>query len=398
MIADNPTCPVCGDKHTRIALSRAVMPVMQNRVYRTRKRALATSRASFTLRVCRHCGFAFNSRFNPKLLQYDARYDNRVPSETFEEYYREIAGRLRKVHGLKDGLVVDIGCGKGHFLEVLCKSANKIDAIGIDPSLEKVGRVGRITWIRDTFRKGQLEREPSLVICRHVLEHIPSPLDFLKMVRDGLSAFDSVPCFFEVPDLQWIAKNNAFWDLCYEHCNYFTKESISYALELAGFKVVSVSTAFSGQYLWIEAKTDESRNAHEKSGSSPKSADRIMSFGAGEKKFVKSAQAKLRAIRKLKHEIAVWGMATKGVVFSMLVDPAGTLIKYHVDINQNKQGWYAPATGAKILAPEKMQSEKLPITVIVMNPNYVEEIWRMCKGFRNPPTLVSPDWKALERT
>jgi hypothetical protein len=368
---------------------------MQNYVYPTRKQALAAPHAPFQLRICELCSFAFNGEFNPALLKYNKRYDNRVPSEVFEKYYQEIASYLKRKYIRNTGMIVDIGCGKGHFLQVICETIKSIHGIGIDPSLELEGRNGNLFWIRDTFRTGHLAYKPSLIVCRHVVEHIPSPTDFLKTIHNGLASFESVPCFFEVPDMDWIIRNGAFWDFCYEHCNYFTRKSISKALVAAGFSIRTISSAFKGQYLWVEAQTGKSKASKVKNESEKRFVDPLIEFCQSERTFIHETQKRLRAVKKGNGAIVVWGMATKGVVFSLLADPEGKFIDYCVDINSNKHNCFVPFTARKICGPEQLKNENRSIIIIVMNPNYAAEICTMCTCLGISATFVDPKWSVL---
>ncbi|MFH0921363.1 MAG: methyltransferase domain-containing protein, partial [Fibrobacterota bacterium] len=203
-------CPVCGSIALETVLNRPVMPVMQNVVYDTREAALRAPKAPFQLALCTNCGHLFNSLFDANLMAYNERYDNLVPSAAFDAYYLQLARHLVDRYHLEKGLIVDVGCGKGRFLEVLLEQAPGLTGIGIDPALEKEGQEGRIQWVRDIFKPGQLDTTPVLLICRHVLEHMPGPVDFLKSIHGALSGLN-VPCFFEVPDAEWIIKNKAYW-------------------------------------------------------------------------------------------------------------------------------------------------------------------------------------------
>ena len=80
--------------------------------------------------------------------------------------------------------------------------------------------------------------------------------------------------------------------------------------------------------------------------------------------------------------MAVWGMATKGIVYSLLVDPECTLIDASVDINPNKQGCFVPLSGRAIEPPAALarvaNGGARRTAVVVMNPNYVDEIRGTC--------------------
>jgi hypothetical protein len=186
------------------------------------------------------------------------------------------------------------------------------------------------------------------------------------------------PAFFEVPDLRWIVEHGAFWDFCYEHCNYFTAESFGAALRRAGFGQVEARTEFGSQYLWLDAAAASSQEAAAESDGDL--AGRLLAYAAEESARIDRMRARLTELKRDGAAIAVWGMATKGVLFSVLVDPEGTLIDDCVDVNENKQGCFVPLTGHPISAPAALRERAgSPVAVVVMNPNYRDEIESACR-------------------
>jgi SAM-dependent methyltransferase len=236
-----PACPVCDGRDVVDLVARDRLPVMQNVVWPSREEALAAPCAPFSLGLCRACGFAFNTRFDGALMVYDPRYDNDVPSAVFTDYYRSIARDLAARHDLTRGPVYDVGCGKGTFLDVLCATVPGTRGVGVDPSCtpREADTARPVALLREMFRAELVAERPSLVVCRHVIEHIARPVEFIRAVVEGIRRDPAVPLFFEVPDLDWIIEHEAFWDFCYEHCNYFTRASFAHALERGGVAVAS---------------------------------------------------------------------------------------------------------------------------------------------------------------
>jgi hypothetical protein len=350
---------------------------MQNYVHRTRKSAVEAAEGELSIAVCHDCGFATNATFDSDRLVYDGNYDNTVSSAVMAAYYREIALQLARRYDIGGGLVVDVGCGNGAFLEAICEVLPRCRALGVDPALKASREMqdGRIALVKDMFHPGLLEESPALVVCRHVLEHIPRPVQFLQAINEGVSKFGTCPCFFEVPDLCWIIENEAFWDFCYEHCNYFTATSLSNALLHGGFEPVATRVEFGSQYLWVEALSGGGQAA---SGAPSDLAQRMQAYAVRESKLVALTQNFLRARKADGYRIAVWGMATKGVLFSLLVDPDATLFDFCVDANANKQGCYVPLTGHVISAPSVLGGDRL--LVVIMNENYKDEIMKACRA------------------
>jgi hypothetical protein len=91
---------------------------------------------------------------------------------------------------------------------------------------------------------------------------------------------------------------------------------------------------------------------------------------------------------KDQNSAAVWGGASKGVIFTLLKSRHNQMINVIIDINPAKQGKYLPASGLRVNSPE-MALQMLPhgSTVFVMNSNYLKEIKQMFKSYFNYVTI-----------
>ena len=373
-------CPVCAAGAPAISVTRDRLPSMQNYVHRTPEQARAVPQGQLSLATCHSCGLSWNASFDPTRLAYDAGYDNAVASAVMDEHYQRTARQLGDRHSLASGYVVDVGCGNGAFLKALCAVWPGCRALGVDPALSRndVLADGRLTLIKGVFAPHLLERPPSLIVSRHVLEHMPHPLAFVGELRAASDAGGGAPVFIEVPDLDWILEHRAFWDFCYEHCNYFTRAALHELLARAGFRATGAGVTFGRQYQWIEAVPSLASNPSQSEGAAL--VRRLREYAEGEDSDVKAIRSRLDELRHRGTTVAVWGMATKGIMFSLMVDPDARLIDYTVDMNVNKQGSYVPISGRRIDSPAILRERAgQPAIVVVMNPNYVEEIASTCR-------------------
>lgn len=81
-------------------------------------------------------------------------------------------------HGKK---IIEIGCGKGYFLEMLRK--NGFDVTGFDPAYE-----GDNPYIvKDYYSDQYSHLNADLIILRHTLEHIDDPLKFLHSIATAVN-------------------------------------------------------------------------------------------------------------------------------------------------------------------------------------------------------------------
>ncbi|MBL0146275.1 MAG: methyltransferase domain-containing protein [Chitinophagaceae bacterium] len=367
-------CPVCSSIKLE-DLYRIEIPVLQNRVFETLQEAKSSAKGNICLTICNDCHFGFNSTFENEIIIYDTLYDNSVPSKIFLNYYNSIAEYLYKNYNLSEGILYDIGCGKGTFLKLLCDKYPDVVAVGIDPSYEgELGYSKNLNFIQDFFSVEQVIDKPSLVISRHVFEHIEYPTNFLKVISNALNKHADVPFFIEVPDLTWIIKNEAYWDICYEHCNYFSPNSLNTLVHLAKTNLTKITPSFQNQYLWCEGIINPNKDTKFIESNTLIRHDELLNFINNIKSLIEKSQNVLKYYLQKGYQTVVWGMATKGVEYCNLVDAENNLINYCVDINESKQNKFIPLTGHQILSPEVLQSIKLPLLIVVMNENYLREI------------------------
>lgn len=354
------TCPVCNGE-AMVSVRRSVLPIFQNVTYETQLEALGAPVGEFSLATCRSCGFSYNGDFDAKLVTYDENYDNHVASAVFEQYYLAIATQLKNKFDLTSGIVYDIGCGNGEFLKVFCETASQIHGVGIDPSCTPM-ESGNFQLIQSEFEGSRFDPGTRLVVLRHVLEHISQPLAFLISLRE---AMPDVPLYVEVPDLDWIVENQAFWDFCYEHCNYFTSPSLRTVLERAGFDVEEQGLSFGNQYQWAIGRP--AKPMSQSNFDVSRSLQSITDYAAIEGEHIGALKKEIEA----GGEVVIWGMATKGVILSLLLGKG--LVRCGIDMNIAKQKRFTAVAGVEIQPPSWLKG-KPEQNILIMNPNYANEI------------------------
>jgi SAM-dependent methyltransferase len=367
---------------------------MQNYVYTSKQDSLNIHLGSFFLKTCAGCGFSFNADFNTDLIHYDAGYNNNNPASYMVTYYKQIAAYLYNKYRLEGKLVVDIGCGKGNFITTLCTQHGGVRGLGVDPSYEPGNRpaIANLRFVNACFSRRHIDEQPGLLVCRHVLEHLEQPLNFLAEVRSAIAKYPDTPMFLEVPDLDWITANNAFWDFVYEHCNYFTKPSLAQVVARAGFRPPSsLKNAYQGQYIWLE--TDGVASAAPAAplpGDSKEAVARGREYAKREHLIMENANALLSELAKAGRRIVVWGVGAKGALFTFLISRQAQLVHYCVDINKDKHYAYVPGCPQQILPPNALPRDT-PLTILVMNGNYLAEIQRQCAELGLDATFLVAD-------
>ena len=386
-------CPLCESDNVYAFLERERVPVHQNLIADSRESALAVPTGSLTMCICRACGFVYNATFDLKRMSYDARYDNtQTCSPEFEQYVNGLVSHLVDESGVRGKTVIEVGCGKGDFIRRLVEyPGSQVNAIGFDPTYvgPDSSHGGRLRFERRFYDEAAASVSADVVVCRHVIEHVPRPLDLLQSVRRAVAARPHALICFETPSVEWILENEVVWDFFYEHCSIFTPESLSRAFRKAGFNVSMVSSVFGDQYMWLEAR--------------PGDASKTESYDATQlvqlaERFAETASelkgAWLDALDRAasntpngRSRVGVWGAGAKGVTFANLIDPNASKVHCFIEVNPAKQGNYIPGTGHRIIGPAEIEAEGLG-SILVLNPNYFDEMKEILKANGSSAVLI----------
>lgn len=357
------------------------VPIFCNVLWKNQQAAQTCARGDIKLAFDPISGLIYNAAFDPSRLVYSSDYENALDfSPRFQAYARSLALQLIARHNLRNKDIIEIGCGKGDFLLLLCELGNN-RGIGFDPSyvhreipshLEK-----QVQFIQDFYSEQYADYHSDFIVCRHTLEHFQIPVLLLQTIRKIIATHPQTTLFFEVPNGIDIFQRMAIWDIIYEHCCYFTPTSLSYLFSSCGFQVQHLFEDYQGQFLCLEATsgaaTQVSPASHQQEVE--QLASDLIAFKAKFQRKVADWQEKLHQISSNGKRCVVWGVGTKGTMFLNFLKLQNQ-IEYVVDINPRKHGMYVAGTGQQIVPPEFLQSYQ-PDVVLVMNPVYEAEIRQM---------------------
>jgi hypothetical protein len=223
-----------------------------------------------------------------------------------------------------------------------------------------------------------------------VFEHIEDPLDFLKTVRRTIGGSQDTVVYFEVPNVRFILEQLSVWDVIFEHCNYFSRESLAAAFKRSGFEILRLDEAYGGQFLSLEARLSREPQDEGLRDNGPD----VSGLGKGVDEFSGHVSARSAAwagrlvdYASSGRRAVVWGGGAKTVSFLNML-PSESSISYVVDINPNKQGLFVPGSGQEIVAPEFLRVLS-PEVVILMNRIYREEVRNQLGELGLEPELLS---------
>lgn len=387
------TCPSC--EQAPLACFHRALDVPTNSciLLGTQAEALAYPLGQIDLGLCHRCGFVGNMAFRPELTEYSGRYEETQGfSPTFSAFLRDQAQRLIDRFGLHGRKVLEIGCGKGEFLTLVCQLGDN-QGLGYDPGY----RADRgtippgvdVRIVTELFTEHSAVVDADLICCRMTLEHIQPTLRFMRSLRKAIGNGQQPAVFFQVPDATRIIESCAFEDIYYEHCSYFAPYSLARLFSAAGFDVVEIERTYGEQYLTIEAYPAA---AEQGSGLRPEEeraalVASVQRFPASWEDKVSAWRARLNELAASRKRAALWGSGSKGVAFLSAVGTFAA-VGCAVDINPYRQGTYMPGSGLAIVPPTFLL-EYRPDVVIVMNPIYREEIAANLRALGLVPELVT---------
>lgn len=388
-----PECPVCHNTDIAAFITISQMPVHCNLLWPTRAEAIGAPRGNIHLGFCPTCGHVFNTAFDPALMEYTQQYENSLHfSPRFQSYAEALAARLIDQYDLRGKDIVEIGSGKGEFLTLLCELGEN-RGVGFDPSYvpDPAGatRNERGTFVQDFYAEQYAGYSADLVCCRHVLDHIQHPRDFLRNVRRAVGDRHDTVIFFEVPNALFMLRALSVWDFIYEHCSYFCAGSLAHAFAANGFRMHRIAEEFGGQFLAIEVRpvSDSVHTAEERWDGLDQMIQNVAVFADNYRQKVTTWTRTLAQFAQSGKRAVLWGAGSKGVTFLNTVAAQGR-IEYVVDINPRKQGMYVAGSGQRIVPPAFLQDYR-PDVVIVMNPLYSGEIQQMTAGLGVDTEVVS---------
>ena len=377
-ISSTYTCPGCEVGKMSIFYELNGFPVHTVLNISTKTEALGYRRGDIRLAYCPECGFISNINFDPGLLEYGSNCEEGQGfSPTFRVFAQGLAHRLVDRYGLKGKTILEIGCGKGEFLSMLCEYGGN-RGIGFDPAYVEgrfaISGEGSVEFIKDFYSEKYSHYRADFICCQMTLEHIQPVKSFVRKMRRAIGENESTVVFFQVPDVTRILRDCAFEDIYYEHCSYFSPGSLARLFQKNGFEVLDLRVEYNGQYLTIEARPFlESGNVVSPLEQDLTSLQKYVStFDQRVSNKIASWQKSMEVFLQGEKEGVIWGSGSKGVAFLINLGLEDH-VKYVVDINPHRQGMFMPGTGQEIVAPAALRRIR-PDVVIVMNRVYQKEI------------------------
>ncbi len=369
-------CPVCASGRLRHGLRQRDVPVHSVVLHRSREEARSQPCGRIDLACCGSCGFVFNVAFDPSLQHYRHDYEaTQAFSGTFNKFDEQVARMVMTGCEGRAGAVVEVGCGQGEFLARLHEHG--LDRlVGFDPAFDparsRIADQRGIAIHPVRFDIDAVTGPVAAIVCKMTLEHIARPVEFVAQLAGVARQNDDCPVFIQVPDAEQVFRSAAFWDVYYEHCNYFTARSLEHVLARAGLAVVDMRAGFAGQYLICTAVPAAGTTA------SDVSAD---GDSAGFEAFCSAAEESIEYWRQWAADVsaggrlALWGGGSKAVAFLSATAIAGR-IHAAIDINPRKADTFLAGSAVPVVSPQDAGGMDIS-HVLLLNPVYRAEVSQM---------------------
>ncbi len=389
-------CPSCSSNEIRVFHEIKNVPVNSVMNCDTREQALSFPRGDIILGLCEQCGFIYNTAFDRNRVRYSSECEeSQGYSPTFNAFAEKLARDLVDKYGLYKKRIIEIGCGKGQFLKLIC-ALGQNSGIGFDPAyIPGRGDLDRpaekIEFVKDYYSEKYAGYQGDFICCRMTLEHISDTAIMVETVRRSISECPDTIVFFQVPDVTRIMQDCAFEDIYYEHCSYFSPGSLARLFRRSGFDVIDLQREYENQYVCLEARPADRPQEikHPLIENVAALADLVTGFETTYPSVLDRWQTRLGQLKQQSQKVVIWGSGSKGVAFLNAIGDSAA-IDYVVDIHPFRQQTFMAGSGQQIVAPLFLKDYR-PDIVIIMNAIYREEIRQELNHLGLEPALMTLD-------
>ncbi len=321
------------------------------------------------------CDFCHHVQISEDMPQYF--YEEYIMtvshSPKMNNFQKEQAAFFIEKFKLKNKNILEVGCGDGNFLSIL--QGLNVNAYGNEPSrpfrelaLKKGLKVDDL-FVDENYNHPTAPFDA--VVSREVMEHVPQPIEFLRNIRRVVKSDGYV--LIEVPNFEKAIDQLRYYDMFPDHLSYFTRESLTAALLISGFKNIEIFYGMDDEFIYATAQNH--------------SVDNNGLIYAKNK-----IQTDFEELFSKYKQIAVWGAGGKGIAALGSLRNS-TNIKYVVDSDPFKQNKFLPSSGIKVISPTEFFSDSNIDLLVITNLAYTDEIINILKknNFNSDVKILSKD-------
>ncbi|EAJ1323117.1 methyltransferase domain-containing protein [Campylobacter jejuni] len=334
---------------------------------------------AITFTQCQDCGYIYNSTFDlnkiSKEYQSEGYFSRKIVSKAMSNNIKTIKDKCLKYIN-KNSTCLEVAPGSGDMVNALIRNVKFMYTV--DPSLVslEMENINNLKHIHGFFNynilKDKLEYKIDFIMFRHLLEHINTPLGFLKDVVKLLENNGII--YIEVPNIEEIIEHKRFYDIFNDHCGYYQKNVLINTLKSLGCEFIDEIYLFRGQHMGLFFR--KNTNIHDINK---------LDFKLFDKNIYTSFQENIRKLNNLLHDynnIAIYGSGAHGNTIITFIDNPEK-IKKCFDLDIRKQGMYLQNSSIIIQEPNVKNFKDLEVIIIAASL-YEEEIIKSLreKGYK----------------
>jgi hypothetical protein len=340
-------CIVCGHSISYKLFNPGPQPLAALNLPHCQEEALDAIRHPMHFNACAICGHVWNTGFEYARVPYagdsNLMYNSGMLWRT---HMQLLIDKLAENYLMWiDHPIIDIGCGDGLFFSQLLETIPTAKCIGFEPGIEG-DKITDFECVRDYFiPERDLKRlQPSLLVCRHVIEHLENPRDFVADIAYWCGQYGLDPVFLaEVPCFDKALETGRISDFLYEHASNFTLNSLYTLFSTSGFQLLEVSCLYDEEVaVGVFQPHNVALNQH---------CQLATAFDKKVARTFENVEESVSQLRK-SSSVVLWGGTGKSAAFLNMFDLNYQDFPLVVDSDEHKVGRYVPGTGQKIQSPD----------------------------------------------
>ena len=346
------------------------------------------TKSPLNLLYCNKCTLIQLSHLAPQEIMYRRFYWYKSGvTATMREGLRELYLDCQKnVKLKKNDIVLDIGANDGTLLKYF-KNKN-FKTIGCEPAKNLKNELKKnCNYLMDTFwskrelvkilNKKKLEK-PKLITAIGMFYDLEDPNKFIKDAADSLD--DDGIFVAQFMSLKSMIEKNDLGNICHEHIEFYSFQSIKYLFEKNGLEIFKISEndINGGSYRFYCRKL--------KSGSINLPKENVRKMMNGFIKRVKNNKKEtmnfIKNQLKKNKKIFLYGASTKGNTVLQYYGINKKMIPYAAERSSFKWGKYTIGSGIKIIS--EVEAKKMKPDYFFVTPwGFIKEFIKREKNWLN---------------
>lgn len=380
-------CPVCHHSVAALFFDGGNQPLATLGWPASIAEAQAMPRHPHDFVQCTKCTHVWNRSFSYDAIPYQNNPNRMFNRGSIWKGHLATTRELLLAQLPRLPVVVDIGCGEGHFVRGLSEARGGAGRFaGFDPNVTSESGRG-VEFHTRYFEPLQdmVTFAPDAVAIRHVLEHLTDPAALLEQLAWGAAMLGKpVWLFAEMPCIDRVFETGRLADFFYEHPSQFTTRSFRTLMERAG-EVVELAHGYDGEVVYALVRLCVSAVMQERI----KAANTFAQQAAISRTRIRAQMDELVARGKI---VAIWGGTGKAAAFIHQFGVDAERFPLVVDSDPDKAGTFVPGTGQEIRFRDVLKSAPADVIIIPTQWRAKDIVAEMAReGIRANQILIEHD-------